>query len=161
MSIELWRTRPTTHPLGQILDRLFEQTFAPFTAAGGADGGSTGFQSPPVNVRETGDGYYAALMAPGLDEQSIDLTIHDGTLAVDGTLAFQASEGAKVMWQEFNPGPAGFRRSLRLGASVDPSKVEAAYRNGLLVLTMPKADNAKPRQIHVTMTSGDSRELSS
>jgi hypothetical protein len=39
MSIELWRTRPYTNPLNQVIDRLFEQTFTPFTAGGHADGG--------------------------------------------------------------------------------------------------------------------------
>ena len=157
MSIELWRTRPATNAFSQVLDRLFEQTFTPFTAGGPADGGSTGFQSLPVNVWETQDGYYAALMAPGLDEQTIDLTVHEDTLAIEGTLAFQAPDGARVVWQEFNPGPARFRRSLRLGAYVDASKVEAVYRNGLLVLTMPKAEYAKPRQIHVKVASGDDK----
>jgi HSP20 family protein len=157
MSIELWRTRPATNPLSQVLDRLFEQSFAPFTAGGSADGGSTGYQSLPVNVWETEDAYYAALMAPGLDEQTIDLTVHEEMLAIEGTLAFRAPDGAKVVWQEFNPGPAKFRRSLRLGASVDASKVEAVYRNGLLVLTMPKAEYAKPRQIHLKVTSGDTK----
>ncbi len=157
MSIELWRTRPATNPLSQVLDQLFEQSFAPFTAGGSADGGSTGYQSLPVNVWQTEDAYYAALMAPGLDEQTIDLTVHEDTLAIEGTLAFQAPDGAKVVWQEFNPGPAKFRRSLRLGASVDASKVEAVYGNGLLVLTMPKAEYAKPRQIHLKVTSGDTK----
>jgi HSP20 family protein len=157
MSIEFGRTRPYTNPLGQVLDRLFEQTFAPFTAGGPADGGSTGYQSLPVNVWETEAAYHAALMAPGLDEQTIEVTFHEDTLAVEGTLAFHAPDGAKVVWQEFNPGPAKFRRSLRLGASVDASKVEAAYRNGWLVLTMPKAEYARPRQIHVNVTSGDGK----
>jgi HSP20 family protein len=157
MSIELWRTRPATTPISQVLDRLFEQTFVPFTAGDLADGGSTGFRSLPVNVWETEDGYYAALMAPGLDEQTIDLTVHDHTLAIEGALAFQAPDGAKVVWQEFSPAPARFRRSLRLAASVDAAKVEAVYRNGLLVLTMPKAESAKPRQVHVKVTSGDSK----
>ena len=56
-------------------------------------------------------------------------------------------EGAKAVWQEF--GPSKFRRSLRLGAAVDPARVEAIYRNGLLLVTMPKAEHAKPRQIQV------------
>jgi HSP20 family protein len=155
MSIELWRTRPYTNPVSQVIDRLFDQAFTPFTAGGEADGGSTGYQSVPVNVWETDGAYHAALMAPGLDEETISVTFHDDTLAIEGTLAFQAvPEGAKVVWQEFNPGPARFRRSLRLGASVDASKVEAMYRNGLLVLTMPKAESAKPRQIHLKVTSG-------
>jgi HSP20 family protein len=157
MSIELWRTRPVTNPMSQVIDRLFEQTFAPFTAGGPADGGSTGYQSLPVNVWETEAAYHAALMAPGLDEQTIHVTFLEDTLALEGTLAFQPPEGATVVWQEFNPGPARFRRSLRLGASVDTSKVEAVYRDGLLVLTMPKAEYAKPRQIQVKLTSGDNK----
>jgi HSP20 family protein len=157
MSIELWRTRPYTTPLSQVIDRMFEQTFSPFTEGGSADGGSTGYQSLPVNVWETEAAYYAMLMAPGLDEQTMDVTFHDDSVAVEGTLTFQVPEAAKVVWQEFNPGPARLRRSLRLGVSVEASKVEAVYRNGLLVLTLPKAEFAKPRRIHVTLTSGDNK----
>ena len=156
MSIEIWGTRPATDPLSQVLD-LFEQSFAPFTAAGPTNGGGTGFESLPANVWETEDAYHAALMAPGLDEHTISLTIHEDKLAIEGTRAFQAPDDAKVVWQEFNPGPAKFRRSLRIGASVDASKVEAVYRNGLLVLTMPKAEYAKPRQIHLKVTSADNK----
>lgn len=157
MSIELWRTRPYTNSLSEAIDRLFEQTFVPFTTGGHADGGSTGYESLPVNVWETQAAYHAALMAPGLDEQTINVTFHEDTLAIEGTLAFQAPEDATVILQEFNPGPAKFRRSLRLGVFVDASKVDAVYRNGLLVLTMPKAENAKPRQVQVKLISGDNK----
>jgi HSP20 family protein len=155
MSIDLWRTRRATNPLSQVIDQMFEQTFVPYGKAGLADGGSTGFQSLPVNVWESDDGYHVALLAPGLDPQTVDVTFHDDTLAIEGMLAFQATEGAKVIWQEFNPGPSKFRRSLRLGAFVDASKIDAVYRDGFLLLTMPKAEYAKPRQIHVKVTSGN------
>lgn len=157
MSIDFWRTRPYANPLSHVIDRMFEQTFAPFTTAGPTDGGSTGYQSLPVNVWESEAAYHATLMAPGLDEHTINVTFHEDTLAIEGTLVFQAPEEAKVVWQEFNYGPAKFRRSLRLGASIDASKVEAVYRNGFLVLTMPKAEYAKPRQIQVKVTSGDTQ----
>src|SRR5947207_1360677 len=147
MSIEPSRTRQYSNPLGQVIDRLFEQGFTPFSVGGSADGGSTGYLSLPVNVWETEEGYYAALTAPGLDEQTISVSFHEDTLAIDGTLTCHAPDSAKVVWQEFNAGPMRFRRSLRLGAAVDASKVEAKYRNGLLVLTMPKSEHARPRQI--------------
>jgi HSP20 family protein len=147
MATELWRTRPYAHHLQHVVDGLYGQAFAPFTS-NPADGGSTGFQSLPVNVWETDEAYLATLMAPGLDEQTINVTIHEDTLVIEGTLAFEAPKGARaVVWQEF--GPAKFRRSLRLGASIDASKVEALYHNGLLMLTMPKAEHSKPRQFHV------------
>jgi HSP20 family protein len=150
MAIDLWRTRPDTmSPLSQWVDRFFDHAFGP--AYSTADGGSTGagFQSLPVNVWETPDGYHAALMAPGLDEESIKVTVHDDTLAIEGEVQFQMPEGARPVWQEFYPGPAKFRRSLRLGAAVEPARVEAIYKNGLLLVSMPKAEHAKPRQIQV------------
>ena len=149
MAIDLWRTRPYSAyntPLRQWVDRVFDDAFA---RDGGQNGGSSsaGFQSLPVNVWETPEGYQAALLAPGLDEQSINVTVHDETLAIEGELQFSVPEGAKAVWQEF--GPSKFRRSLRLGSAVDPARVEAIYRNGLLLVTMPKAEHAKPRQIQV------------
>jgi HSP20 family molecular chaperone IbpA len=145
MSIDLWRTRPysTLHtPLRQWVDRVFDDAFTREVA-----NGSAGFQSLPVNVWETPEGYQAALLAPGLDEQSISVTVHEDTLAIEGELKVSVPENAKPVWQEF--GPAKFRRSLRLGSAVDPSRVEAIFRNGLLLVTMPKAEHAKPRQIQV------------
>src|SRR5918912_1611150 len=117
MAIALWRTRPYasgwTSPISQMVDRMFEEAFAPFyTRWQGGNGGSTGLQSLPVNVWETNDAYHAALMAPGVDEQSISVTVHEDTLAIEGELKFQMPEGAQTIWQEF--GPARCRRSLRL-----------------------------------------------
>jgi HSP20 family protein len=163
MSIEVWRTRRNaTNPLSQVLDSMFEQTFGPLIDGIVADGSSAAFQSLPANVWETEGSYHAALMAPGLDERTIDVTVHGDTLAIEGTLAFQPPDGARIVRREFypDPGQARLRRSLRLGASVDPSRVEAVYRDGLLVLTLPKAESAKPCQIHVKVTSGDNKSLS-
>ena len=150
MAIDLWRTRPYSGtyntPIRQWVDRMFDEAFNQTSSAGN---GQAGFQSLPVNVWETDDAYHAALMAPGVDEQSIGVTVHEDTLAIEGELKFQMPEGAQTIWQEF--GPARFRRSLRLGSAVDPTKVEATYRNGILFVTMPKAEHAKPRQVQVQL----------
>src|SRR5438552_11046920 len=147
MAIDLWRTRPygsMNTPLRQWVDRVFDDAFA---REGGQGNGSAGFQTLPVNVWETPEGYQAALLAPGLDEQTINVTVHDDTLVIEGELGFNVPEGAKPIWQEF--GPSRFRRSLRLGTAVDASRVDAIYKHGLLMVTMPKAEHAKPRQIRV------------
>ena len=148
MAIDLWRTRPYSSfntPLRQWVDRVFDEALT--RDAQTSANASAGFQSLPVNVWETQEGYQAALLAPGLDESSINVTVHDDTLAIEGELQFAVPEGAKPIWQEF--GPSKFRRSLRLGSAVDPARVEAMYKNGLLLVTMPKAEHAKPRQIQV------------
>lgn len=157
MALDILRTRPYTFggSLSQVMDRLFEQAIEPYSNGGSGrpDGSFTGYQSIPVNVWETGEGYQAALMAPGLDESSINVTVHDDTLVIEGELRVQVPEGAKAVWQEF--GPSKFRRSLRLGSAVDAARVEALYRQGLLLVTMPKAEHAKPRQIQVQVASAE------
>ena len=150
MAIDLWRTRPMSSPMSRAVDRLFEEAFAPFY--GGRDGGAagtghTGVQSLPVTIWETDDAFHAALMAPGLAEDSLNVTVQEDTLSVEGESRFQPPEGARMIWQEF--GPTRFRRSLRFGTPIDPNRVEATYTNGLLMLTLPKSEEAKPRQIQV------------
>src|SRR5438105_11656515 len=155
MAIDLWRTRPygsMNTPLRQWVDRVFDDAFAREGAQGD---GSAGYQTLPVNVWETPEGYQAALLAPGLDEQTLNVTVHDDTLVIEGELRFNVPEGAKPIWQEF--GPSRFRRSLRLGSAVDAARVEAIYQNGLLLVTMPKAEHAKPRQIRVQVSGAGTK----
>lgn len=151
MSIDLWQTRP----YNAVADRLFREALAPYMASGtsAANGGGTAIETLPMNVWETPEGYGADLLAPGLDEQSVNVTVHDDTLSIEGELRNQAPEGATVIQLEF--APAKFRRSLRLGAAVDSAKVEALYHNGWLTLRMPKVQHAKPRQIQVKVGEGD------
>ena len=89
MSIELLGTRPYNHSLHHLVGRMYKQTFGPFTSESVSDGGSTGFDSLPVNVWETTDAYVATVMAPGLDEQSINVTLNDATVAIEGAFVFQ------------------------------------------------------------------------
>jgi HSP20 family protein len=160
MAIDLWRTRPfTSNPMRRAVDRLFEEAFAPFY--GGRDGGAAGSGEPgvqtlPVTIWETNDAFHAALMAPGLDENSLTVTVQDDTLSVEGEMKFQPPEGARTIWQEF--GPTRFRRALRFGTPVEPNRVEAIYRNGLLLITTPKSEAAKPRQVQVQVADQSGKE---
>jgi HSP20 family molecular chaperone IbpA len=154
MAMEMWRTRPgAVSTLRNAFDRLWDEALS---SPAGSEASTPGFQSLPVNVWETSEGYQAAMLAPGLDEQSINVTVQDESLMVEGELRVQAPEGARIVWQEFGPGR--FRRSLRLGSGIDPSKVEAIYKNGLLLLTMPKAEHARPRQIQVQVSTADGKK---
>src|SRR5260370_3475635 len=143
MEVDPWGPRPyngMNTPLRQWVDRVFDDAFA--RESGSTGNSSAGFQSLPVNVWETPEGYQAGLLAPGLDEQSINVTVHDDTLVIEGELKFSVPEGAKPIWQEY--GPSKFRRSLRLGSAVDPARAQAIYRNAILLVTRPKAHHANP-----------------
>ena len=150
MAIDLWRTRPysnfnSNQPLRQWVDRVFDDAFARESQQG--NGSAAGFQSLPVNVWETPEGYQAALLAPGLDEETINVTVHDDTLVIEGELRFSVPEGAKPIWQEF--GPSKFRRSLRLGSAVDP-----VTRGGDLPWRLTAGDDAQSRARQAAPDSG-------
>src|SRR3979490_2404546 len=123
---------------------------------GGAGSAEVGVQSLPVTIWETEDAFHAAIMAPGLDENSINVVLQEDTLSIEGELSFQTPEGARMIWQEF--GPTRFRRSLRFGTPVDRDRVEAIYRNGLLMITIPKAEEARRRRVQGQLAEPATRD---
>jgi HSP20 family protein len=129
-------------PLREAFDRLFESAFTPITSAG-ADA-PNGIKA---NIWETDEAYQVALLVPGASPENVEVTALGNTITVSGTLAAWQPEGAKAIWQEF--GPNQFQRQIGLPAEVDSEHVEAAYQNGVLLLKLPKAEHAKPRQIKV------------
>jgi hypothetical protein len=98
--------------------------------SGGREGdtrtGHTGVQSLPVTTWKSDDAFHAAFLAPGLEEESINMTIQEDTLSVEGELKRQSPEGARMIWQGF--GPRRFERSLGFGTSIDRDRVETTYR---------------------------------
>lgn len=127
-------------PLSAAFDRLFDRAFTPVYGEGDASDAAI-----PTNIWETGDGYQVALLVPGVDPESVEVTALRNTITVSGNLEVHQPEGARAIWQEF--GPSQFRRQIGLPADVDSENVQAAYRNGVLLLTVPKSEHAKPRQI--------------
>jgi HSP20 family molecular chaperone IbpA len=124
MSTELWRTRPYARDLQHIVDGFYEQAFAPFTSGNPADGGSTGFQTLPVNVWETDDAYLATLMAPGLDEKTINITMHQDTLAIERALCRRTASGDRRLCT----GLIDASRVQKRNPSADPERLEITCR---------------------------------
>ncbi len=129
-------------PLRDAFDRLFDSTFTPMIGADAS--ASTGIAA---NIWETGDAYQVALLMPGTSPEHVEVTALKNTITVAGSLEVGQPEGAKPIWQEF--GPSQFRRQIGLPAEVDGEKIQAEYRNGVLLLTLPKAEHTKPRRIEV------------
>ena len=128
--------------LREAVDRLFDSAFTPVFG-----GGATDDAGVAANVWETSDGYQIALLVPGVSPETAEVTALGNTITVAGSLDVSQPEGGHAVWQEF--GPTRFRRQITLPMAIDGEKIEAAYRNGVLLLTVPKADHAKPRSIKV------------
>jgi HSP20 family protein len=104
--------------------------------------------SPALDLYESGDHLVAVVELPGMRKEDIDISLHDGTLTISGERKRQINNGETTQRTERYVGT--FRRSIALPTRVDASKVGATYQNGILKVTLPKAEEAKPKQIQVS-----------
>ncbi len=108
--------------------------------------GSTSF--PRVNVLDTEAALVVSAEVPGFAPDDVEVTVHDGVLALVGRVEeAEEQEGTLVYRQRHN---LSFKRTFTLNTDVDVEKVTAVVKDGLLTVTLPKAEAVKPRQIAVT-----------
>jgi HSP20 family protein len=103
--------------------------------------------SPALDLYQNNDNVVAVLELAGMRKEDIEISLHDGTLTISGERKSSASNGEKAERTERYVG--SFRRSISLPVRVDATKVSATYRDGVLTVTMPKAEEAKPKRIEV------------
>jgi HSP20 family protein len=102
---------------------------------------------PPINVGSTPEKVDIYLFAAGLDSKGLDISIQQNLLTVSGERRLPVNDNVNYYRQErFN---GEFRRAITLPEGVDPDRVEARYRDGVLHLTVLRHEMAKPRQIEV------------
>ena len=116
-------------------------------------GGAPGIRSvargtfPPANIGATENEVHVYLFAPGLDAKSFSISVQRNVLTVAGTRVLTLDEKATYFRQERFDGE--FRRIVTLPEDVDPERVEAKYRDGVLQISVGRREVAKPRQIQV------------
>jgi HSP20 family protein len=103
---------------------------------------------PLVNVSEDPDHIYVRAELPGVNPEDLDITIKEQNLVVRGERKIPTEE-KNVNYHRRERESGFFRRVLRLPAQVDPNKVEAACKDGVLTITLAKPEEVKPRQISV------------
>ena len=106
--------------------------------------------APALDVQEDKDQYTLNLDLPGFKREDINVHLEDGTLVISGERkAETVAEGTEVHRRERFYGK--FSRALTLPTAVSPDKVKASYKDGILTVTLPKAEEAKPKQIDVSV----------
>jgi HSP20 family protein len=113
----------------------------------GTTDGSVAGVFPPMNVSEDRDHYYVRALVPGIDAAQLNVSVVHQTIAVSGTRQSPEEEGVSYHRKERAEG--AFSRSVTLPAAFDGSRVEARYVDGILTLTLPKPEAAKPRRVTV------------
>jgi HSP20 family protein len=102
---------------------------------------------PPVNIFDSPDGALIVAEVPGLDTAKLSVAGAGRTLTISGEREFQPGEGHGYHRREINEGK--FSRSIQLPEDYEANRAEARYEAGLLIVRVPRAEHAKPRQITV------------
>ena len=116
---------------------------------GTAGDGSAGV-FPPMNVSEGRDHYYVRALVPGVDASQLNVAVVHQTVTVSGVRRSSEEQGVSYHRKERPEGP--FSRSVTIPAAFDGARVEAKYVDGILTLTLPKPEAAKPRRVTVQMS---------
>jgi HSP20 family protein len=102
---------------------------------------------PTADIFEDANALTVVLEMPGVGKSNVDINVEAGVLHIDGRLDFSKYEGMQPVYTEYNIGH--YRRSFTLSNKIDQSRIGAEMRDGVLTVTLPKAEQAKPRRIAV------------
>jgi HSP20 family molecular chaperone IbpA len=103
---------------------------------------------PTADIFEAEHALTVVLEMPGVDKGNVDISVQAGVLTIEGRLDFSKYEGMQPVYTEYNVGH--YRRSFTLSNKIDQTRIGAEMRDGVLTITLPKAEEAKPRRISVT-----------
>ena len=103
---------------------------------------------PPLDIAEREDAFIVKAEIPGMNCQDIDISVHENTLTVSGERKDSSEDkGENYYYVERHCG--AFRRQVAMPTGIDANKVDASYHDGILTVTVPKTEKAKPKKIAV------------
>jgi HSP20 family protein len=105
------------------------------------------FFTPAASVTEDGDSYLLKVEMPGVNKEGLELAVEKNELTIVGRRSLPAIEGTLIHRESRSE---NFRRVFELDPSIDTPKVTAKIEQGILILTLPKAEQVKPRKITVS-----------
>jgi len=155
MSLVRWDPMRELDQVHREIDRLFDGDswnrwswpFSRFSFLPGRSARSY----PLLNVREEADAYHVDALAPGIDTESLKVSVVNNQLVIEGEKKSTDGEIKPEAYHRSERSIGRFVRSLTLPIEINAAKVKAEYRNGMLTIALPKAESAKPRQISVNV----------
>jgi HSP20 family molecular chaperone IbpA len=106
----------------------------------------TYYLTPAVDITSSEEGYQLRAELPGVDKESLEITVNKGELTIVGRRKFPTSSG-EALHREIRP--YDYRRAYQLDSSIDTDKINARLDQGILTLTLPKAEAVKPLKIAI------------
>ena len=136
--------------LHREMNRLFDDVFRSFDSRLPALGSVPRVIWPTVEISDTGTELKVTAEIPGLEEKDIEVLLDDGALTLKGEKRSETEDKEKRFSERFY---GHFERRIPLGIEVEPDKVEARFRNGLLTITLPKSAKAQSQAKRIAIKS--------
>jgi len=147
MAIVRWQSPNTFDELERLrheVDRLFTDF---------SEGSEPLFSRayPAVNVTEDGENFYVRAEVPGVQSEDLEISVVEGRLLIGGERKVGTGDKEANYYRRERDG-GFFKRTIGLPVRVNPAKVSASVKNGVLIVTLPKSEETKPRKIAVKTT---------
>ena len=137
-------------PFDKMFDQMIETHFPNVVQQVGVKP-YQGTANPKVNVYEYEDKIGIIAEIPGLKKKQLDIDVEDGVLTISGDKhGIEEQEGATVLRRELKA--SSFKRSFQLGELLDDSRVDANFKDGILSISIPKAEPEKPKKTYVKIS---------
>lgn len=107
----------------------------------------TRYYVPATDIHETDAALTVVMEVPGVERKNLDIHLENDVLQVEARIDFENYEGLEPVYTEYNVGH--FSRSFALSNKIDQEHIQAAFEDGVLTLTLPKAKEARPRRIAI------------
>jgi HSP20 family protein len=150
MTIVRWEPVRDLLGLRERMNRLFEES-ARGLGRGQEEDWVMGAWAPAVDIYEKGTDVVLKAELPGLDPKDVDIRIENNVLTLKGERKIE-DEIKQENYHRVERAYGGFTRSFTLPSTVDTTNVKADYKDGVLRITLPKREEAKPKQIQVDIT---------
>ena len=148
MAIVRWEPLRNLVTAQSEFERFLREAFSPTSAEGEV---STRTWAPPVDIYENGDNLVLKAELPGINPDDVEIRVEDNTLYLKGERKFE-KDVKEQNYHRVERSYGTFTRSFSLPNSVDADKVVANYKDGVLTLTMPKKEEAKPKTIKINVS---------
>jgi len=145
MAIVRWDPFRDLISIQDRMNRLFEQTLARTRED---EGIAASTWTPAVDIYETPDQVVMKAELPGLTREDIEINVRDNTLSLRGQRKFE-KDVKEENYLRIERAYGSFQRSFTLPATIQQDKIKAVFRDGVLELTLPKAEEARPKQIKI------------
>jgi HSP20 family protein len=147
MDLVRWEPFEGLSRIQNRINDLFDDTFGRARSSSMA---APGVWFPPVDILESRDSYLIRAELPGMKREDFNLEIHDGSLTLSGERKFDEVANG-VEYHRVERASGKFSRSFYLPQTVKTDAIKATYRDGILEIHVPKADEAKPKQIAISV----------